>query len=511
MERNTIPSTAREQAFLIVDYWDDWSKYRTMFTLYVFDEEGSKNLIGPVKIGQKGLMPAAKVSVNHRTPTLQKTFYFLEKEYFSLGQGEDYYISLNKLSDSLRHKVLSGLRDCAANLKIFEEFISEDVMNESLLRDVRAENVRGRFNRLTRGDAELTEYSFIYHLPVINDIPPTHLSFQVIPDSQPPTNLHVLIGRNGVGKTQTMRNIALSLLGRKTEDDKSPGLLEMSDQENNRGLDFSGLLLVSFSAFDDFELSISEEDTLRFHQVGLKPMNSSKGISGSKEGSSISTNFARSLERCKLGVKAQRWLDAMKTLEEDDLFAEADVTSLIDEVEAETNAQWRVRARKLFKRLSSGHSIVLLTITRLVELVDEGTLVLIDEPEGHLHPPLLSSFIRALSDLLTSRNGVGIIATHSPVVLQEVPKSCVWKLRRSRAVTFAERPVLETFGENIGILTREVFGLQVTQSGFHNILKREVKSGKSYKKIMRTFDNQLGEEAKAIVQALIFVRDEDVL
>ena len=39
---------------------------------------------------------------------------------------------------------------------------------------------------------------------------------------------------------------------------------------------------------------------------------------------------------------------------------------------------------KIFKDLSSGHKIVLLTLTRLVEKVEEKTLVLIDEPEAHL-------------------------------------------------------------------------------------------------------------------------------
>jgi predicted ATP-dependent endonuclease of OLD family len=68
-------------------------------------------------------------------------------------------------------------------------------------------------------------------------------------------------------------------------------------------------------------------------------------------------------------------------------------------------------------------------VTRLVESVEERTLVLLDEPESHLHPPLLSAFVRALSDLLVNRNGAAIIATHSPVVLQEVPRECVWRLR----------------------------------------------------------------------------------
>lgn len=91
-----------------------------------------------------------------------------------------------------------------------------------------------------------------------------------------------------------------------------------------------------------------------------------------------------------------------------------------------------------------------------------------DEPESHLHPPLLSAFTRALADLLTNRNGVAIIATHSPVLLQEVPRECVWKLRRNGLVASADRPECETFAENVGFLTREVFQLEVAKSGFHH-------------------------------------------
>ena len=496
------------KAYLLVDYWDDWAKYRTMFTLIVIDENGDKHTIGSVKIGQKGLLPAQKKSDNHRCPMLDKHFDILNGDYFSLGQCEDYYESLNKLSESLRTRVFSGLRDCAANLTIFEKYINETVMVESLLRDIRKENVRGKLNRLSRGDAQLTEYAFTYTFPDFNEEKQPKILFEVIPESKPPTNVHVLIGRNGVGKTRAMKNIALSILGRKTEENTSPGLIEMNHSSAIGEIAFSGLILVSFSAFDDFELKASEKDNFIFHQVGLTSIISTESLSPSKKDNSISSDFAKCLQRCKSGVKAQRWIRAMKTLEEDDLFAEANVTSLLED--AESPAQWRVRARKLFKKLSSGHSIVLLTITRLVDLVDEGTLVLIDEPEGHLHPPLLSSFVRTLSDLLISRNGVGIIATHSPVVLQEVPRSCAWKLRRSHAVTVVERPLLETFGENIGILTREVFGLQVTQSGFHRILREEVNDGKSYRQIIRDFDKQLGEEAKAIIQALIIQRDGEL-
>ena len=57
----------------------------------------------------------------------------------------------------------------------------------------------------------------------------------------------------------------------------------------------------------------------------------------------------------------------------------------------------------VFGLSQTGHKIVLLTITRLVELVVEQSLVLIDEPESHLHPPLLSAFIQSRNTLPRSK------------------------------------------------------------------------------------------------------------
>jgi len=138
----------------------------------------------------------------------------------------------------------------------------------------------------------------------------------------------------------------------------------------------------------------------------------------------------------------------------------------------------------------------------LIETVREKTLVLIDEPEAHLHPPLLSAFIRTLSDLLVEKNGVAIIATHSPVILQEVPKNCVWKIFRSGKVSHCERPQIETFGENVGVLTREVFGLEVSKTGYRELIKDKLHETKDYESVLELFSNQLGTEAKMILRSL---------
>lgn len=133
----------------------------------------------------------------------------------------------------------------------------------------------------------------------------------------------------------------------------------------------------------------------------------------------------------------------------------------------------------------------------------EKTLVFLDEPEGHLHPPLLSAFVRALSELLTDTNGVAIIATHSPVILQEVPRSCIWKLRRTGANSHAERLEVESFGADITTLTTEIFGLEVTNSGFHSLLQILVNKYHTYDAVLRALNGQLGNEGRALVRTMV--------
>ena len=69
------------------------------------------------------------------------------------------------------------------------------------------------------------------------------------------------------------------------------------------------------------------------------------------------------------------------------------------------------------------------------------------------------------------------------------------------------RPDIETFGENLGLLTSEVFSLEVERSGFHALLAEDVKAGKEYDEVIAQYDGQLGLEGRAILRALIANRD----
>lgn len=48
-----------------------------------------------------------------------------------------------------------------------------------------------------------------------------------------------------------------------------------------------------------------------------------------------------------------------------------------------------------------------------------------------------------------------------------------------------------------------MFGLEVSKSGFHSLLARDVDTGRSYEAIVHEYRGQLGLEAKGILRAMV--------
>jgi predicted ATPase len=493
------PAEAKAEGFLVTDNWDDWFEFSTLYRLVFVDEHGVRHKIGDLKIGQH------EMAKGQRRPDIPMSFETLDQRFFSVGQDDSYYDALNALGHDKRDTILTALRDMAFQPPIFERALAERVTGISLFRSVSRSTVAGQFRRMASGGARLSRFAFAYTTPAKRGSSGVTFTFEVEPESRPPSNIHVLIGRNGVGKTYLLNRMTRAIV----EDDAA--LTEVgsfsSGEQNADGDEFANLVSVTFSAFDPFEPLPSRRDKstgIQYAYIGLRRSGDTSDTPSMppKNPGQITREFTDSVILCRQGARLERWRRALEMLETDPLFRDAEVAQIASYGDDELRKQ----AAALFSKLSSGHKIVLLTTTRLVETVEERTLVLLDEPEAHLHPPLLSAFVRALSDLLMNRNGVAIIATHSPVVLQEVPRRCAWKMRRTGGEMVAERPEIETFGENVGILTREVFGLEVTESGFHRLL-RETIDDRGFAEVIEEFGGELGDEARALVRGLVARRD----
>ena len=200
----------------------------------------------------------------------------------------------------------------------------------------------------------------------------------------------------------------------------------------------------------------------------------------------LEEQFIAALRSCnKYKEKRTLWIATMTLLNSDPIFANNGASALLTPQGTE-EGELVVSAQELFSRLSSGHKVILLTLTCLVAITMERTLVLMDEPENHLHPPLLSAFVRALSALLIQKNGL---------------------LYRNNTILRAVRPERETFGENVGVLINDVFGLEVTHSGFHGMLLQMVEAGLTYEEILNKFDFRVGMEARSILRILLANRE----
>lgn len=424
-----IPDEGKNIVYLVGNNWDDFGN-KTQFHITIFDDRSNKYELGDVKIGFRG---QTEGWTHDELPT-QKT-QALPEEFFSLGQDVEYYKSVWKeLPPRLRDEYLVGIRDIIASDKILEQVQDETVFKVSLTRGIKADAVFGQFQRILRGDAELTPFYFRYYMPQSDEYSEVDIDFNVTPESKPPTNIHVLIGRNGIGKTTLLNNMVSSLVKKDYQKygaflTRSHGIKKIREIDPDKF--FSRVISVSFSAFDSFIPPPDQDDLeqgIGYTYIGLKRTVLCENGSQQtihKDHAGLCEDFINSIIGCfKIKAKRKRWETAIKRLESDKNFEAMNLIHNLnlDPQDKEQKIELEQRCRHMFEtKLSSGHSIVLLTITRLVEKVDEKTLVVLDEPESHLHPPLLSAFTRALSYLLLNRNGVALIATHSPVILQEVP------------------------------------------------------------------------------------------
>lgn len=515
-------SEYKNKLVLVHSSWNDYWDFETLYILYFFDSEGENHRIGSVKIADDGIGEIPVQGSIRTTPKLPDEFDVLDGSFFSLGQSTEYYSNIMKYRDAMPQNPLKSLNDIAFDLDKFDYYFNRRVTKISLLRDVSSTTVKRQFNRITDGGAELTNYNFSYVFrvnPYDINMGENNLHFEVEVGNYPPSNIHVLIGKNGVGKSSLFNNMIESYLNEDFEygrfvDDWDIGVAHDT---------FPNLIYTCYSAFDKTTKvnnieTYSENNNSTYDKenveskyvyLGLRKkieLADNNIIYGTKSFDELSEEFADSMNKCRESIQKKSLLiDSLKMLESDPIFEQANITGLLNSAIDED------QLREFYKsKLSSGHGIILLTVVKLVECVEECTLVLLDEPETHLHPPLLSSFIRCLSELLIKRNAVAIIATHSPVVLQEVPSNCVWVLTRSSEVSKISRLNSETFGESYSLLVEEVFGLEVQKSGFHDLISKEVQKLDNFEELAEKFNYKLGTDAEIIARTLFMSKEKNV-
>lgn len=206
----------------------------------------------------------------------------------------------------------------------------------------------------------------------------------------------------------------------------------------------------------------------------------------------LADEFAALVSRIKKDERVELLEAALEPLLGDPSFAE-----LKDQMARLTGSTRS--ARSLFLGWSTGHKIALHVVASLVAHARPRALVLFDEPEAHLHPPLMAALMHSVRIVLTEVNALCVAATHSPVLLQETLSRHVRRVRRTGRSLEVKQPDLETFGENVGVLTYDAFGLTASSTDFHKVLDLLVKGCDSSEEVDALFEPGLSAQARAYV------------
>ena len=232
VSRNCV-MTNSEIVYLTNDNWNDYFEYRTMYQMYYKNQH-----IGGVRIG--------RIGQTEDRPDIPDEFETLPTDYFSLGVSLEYYKNL-KREGIPRVEILIALHDIAYDLKLLETVREERVTQRSLMRDFSYYAVKEQFHRIADGGAVLTDYDFKYILPDkdITTGENLELDFYVEGENNtPPSNIYVLIGKNGIGKTTIIKKMLKTLLC-------NNDLHTYGEFITGWGGNFSNIVNISFSMFDD--------------------------------------------------------------------------------------------------------------------------------------------------------------------------------------------------------------------------------------------------------------------
>jgi len=156
--------------------------------------------------------------------------------------------------------------------------------------------------------------------------------------------------------------------------------------------------------------------------------------------------------------------------------------------------------------LSSGQKIIFYIISEIVSNIRLDSLILYDEPETHLHPNAITELMNTLYELVDEFQSYCILATHSPLIIRELMSKNVFVVDKDENVPTIRRIGLESFGENLTVLTDEVFGNKEVPKQYKTIVKSLIAQGKNYEQILELleFDDQpLSLNVRLFIKSLI--------
>jgi len=478
--RNASDPADRSVFLLSDDSWDDYGSQISFGLTYV-DEVGGQTSIGTLKILQRRSTGGEPLSTVHR-PALDPTFSSLGPDCISLGQSEEYYLNLRSLGEDFAVQVVEALRDVAWQPALATPFETAGPFRNGLLRSNSAKRAHHLGRHCIREGKPNDDPSFEYEFLIQGAEGVTQVEVKFAEQSAVPGRVAGIIGRNAVGKTQFMAQLASDLA--QTGRISPERLADLKERFGGRIPLFNRVLAISYSSFDRFRRPPASDQSSYIY-CGVRDDN------GRLSAKALADSYLANLRRVKELGRHYEWREHIDSILGE---AAADVPLAPSAVDGKDNSDG------IFDGLSSGQATLCHLVTGLLAWVQPHTVVLFDEPETHLHPNAVANLFIVFSAILRQYESVAIIATHSPVVIQEIPRAHVVHFKREGNFTTAESLGLESFGESITELTRHVFETVEVETLYKTTLARLART-RTLQEVLDLFPEGLSLNAQAYLLA----------
>ena len=443
------------------DRWDDYG-YVTQVYLTVILTEGNSEYIGTVKIVNRGL--------GKTWDSLPHEFTSLGPEFCSIGQSKNYYQKLKAIFGSNFSSFMLAMRDAAIFPKISAQFENDPVYITSLLR----ENDVERLVRTIRFEIEGINPNEYFKFNYRNKPPYSegeiNLNFDFEYYKVFEHRVYALIGKNGTGKTNILSSLAKNL-GDKQSNHFAP-----------RKPVYGQVFTVSYSFFDKFEIPTSDA-SFNYVYCGLK-----KPDSTWKSEVDLLEEFHNSADKIRQKNLHYEWIEILKNFLPNEIIESLKFKSVVTGEKTlyffDTELFEKVKGK-----LSSGQSVILFIISQILSLIRYDSLILYDEPETHLHPNAISALVNTLFALVKRFQSFCILATHSPLIIQEIPSRNIFVIDREDNFAKVRRLQWESLGENLTVITHDIFGNSEVPKHYKITIQELIYLQKNYEEIIKIMES----------------------
>jgi predicted ATPase len=335
-----------------------------------------------------------------------------------------------------------------------------------------------------------------------------------------PKRINILIGKNGVGKSQALSKFCRISL--KMQNEK--GFIKDTDQNVSRPM-INRLIAIGTpgetgNTFPGERIGQQKMFYRRLHLTRNRSGKTSRRI-----GETL-VQLSRSSESIKGILRWDFFWNAISNIlpaddiyvrRKDKSFVELAAIATIDdslnsrefESSLDPSSEPYHKVGKDYVPLSSGQLTFFKFALLCCLYIENGSFILMDEPETHLHPNMISDFIELLDSILEGTGSQALIATHSAYFVREVAREQVHVFKSdSDGVINIVQPRLRTFGSDVDSIAQFVFDEDIenrlTDKVFNKI------KGKKFEDIEQQLSDELSMAALMdIKDRLEFTNEKD--